>query len=260
MTVHHLGPLTIHQFPCLSDNYGFLVEDKTSGKVAAIDTPDGIAIAEKAEKLGLTVDFIFNTHWHPDHIGGNRELVERFGAKVIAPDEGGKIAPADRRVEDGDDVHLGATLFKVIAVPGHTLGHIAYHVPEAKAVFVGDTLFSLGCGRMFEGDPEGFWASLLRLRALEDETVVFCAHEYTAANARFALSVEPENEALKAKAKAVDRTRSEGKPTVPVMLGDEKRLNPFLRADNPEMAVAMGLEGAKAPDIFAALRAGKDKF
>jgi hydroxyacylglutathione hydrolase len=259
--MHHLGPIEVHQFPCLADNYGFLVRDIQSGKVAAIDTPDAARIAEEAEKLGWGIDHIFNTHWHPDHAGGNAELKARFGASILAPaGEGEKIAVKDRTVTDGEAVELGETSFEVLGVPGHTLGHIAYHVPAARTAFVGDTLFSMGCGRMFEGDRETFWSSLLKIRALPPGTLIFCAHEYTLANAAFALSVDPDNEALHARKDEAEQQRSEGLPTVPVHLADELAVNPFLRADSAELASALGMEGAAAPDVFGELRARKDRF
>lgn len=259
--MHHLGPITVHQFPCLQDNYGFLVRDEASGKVATIDTPDGKTIADEADRLGWPIDLIFNTHWHPDHIGGNDLLAERFGCEVIAPSgEGEKIPKKSRAVSGGDVVELGATRFEVIDVPGHTLGHVAYHAAEARAAFVGDTLFSLGCGRMFEGDPETFWASLLKLRALPAETTIFCAHEYTAANAAFALSLDPDNAALKERAREITALRAKDQPTVPVVLADEIRANPFLRADDPALASSLGLGSAPAHDVFAEIRSRKDRF
>lgn len=259
--MHHHGPLCVYQFPCLSDNYGFLVRDEASGTVAAIDTPDGQEIVRQAEKLGWNIDLILNTHWHPDHIGGNETVVDRFGAKVVAPEaEGEKIPGEDRSVRGGDHVMLGETRLDVIDVPGHTLGHIAYHCPEAKAAFVGDTLFSLGCGRMFEGDPKTFWASLEAIRSLPEETTIFCAHEYTAANAAFALSIDGDNQALKERAAEVETLRAAGEPTVPVVLADEIEANPFLRADDPALAAAVGKSGAPAHAVFAEIRSRKDNF
>ena len=259
--MHHRGPLTIHQFPCLSDNYAFLVRDDASGKVATIDTPDADAIAAEADRLGWPIDFILNTHWHPDHAGGNAALAERFGCRIIAPGgEGDKISTKDEIVSGGDTVLLGETVFEVIDVPGHTLGHIAYHVPAARTAFVGDTVFSLGCGRMFEGTPDMFWQSLLRLRRLPDDTMLFCAHEYTAANARFALSIDADNPALQRRAEEVRTLRDRGEPTVPVLLGEELRANPFLRADDAALAAAVGLPGAPADAVFAEIRRRKDSF
>ena len=259
--MHHGGPLLVHQFPCLSDNYGFLVRDAATGTVATIDTPDAKTIGDEADKLGWSIDLVFNTHWHPDHAGGNAALAERFGCKIIAPEgEGDKIAVKDEVVSDGAEVMLGDTALKVIGVPGHTLGHIAYYAADASLAFVGDTLFSLGCGRMFEGTPDVFWASILKLRSLPAETALFCAHEYTRANADFALSVDPQNAQLAARSEEIDRLRAEGLPTVPVTLADELPINPFLRADDAAFAASLGKKGAAAHEVFAEVRSRKDQF
>ena len=246
-------PLTVHQFPCLSDNYGFLVRDEASGKVATIDTPDAEAILAELDKLGWRLDLILNTHWHPDHAGGNAALKAATGATITGPAEVTRIAPLDRVVRGGDVVLLGETRFEVIDAGGHTLGHIAYHDAADGIAFVGDTLFALGCGRLFEGAPEQMWESLSRITALPDDTIVYCAHEYTASNARFALSVD-DDPALKARAEAVFAARERGEATVPTTLGAEKATNPFLRApllrpDAPTPAQA-----------FAEIRAAKDSF
>ncbi|MBV8593540.1 MAG: hydroxyacylglutathione hydrolase, partial [Caulobacteraceae bacterium] len=189
----------IRQFACLADNYGFLVRDAATGATATIDTPDPGAILAALEQSGWTLDFIFNTHWHPDHAGGNAEVKAATGAVVVGPAEVAKIAPIDKVVSGGDRVRLGDTSFEVLDVGGHTLGHIAYVDRESGTAFVGDSLFALGCGRLFEGDAEQMWASLGRLVALPDATKVYCAHEYTAANAKFALSVDDDPK-LKARA------------------------------------------------------------
>ena len=180
-------PLEIRQFACLSDNYGYLIRDSASGKTAAIDTPDAEAVLAALKDAGWGLDYIFNTHWHPDHAGGNAEVKAATGAEVVGPREVTRIAPLDREVRGGEGVQLGETCFEVIETGGHTLGHIAYHDAADRLAFVGDTLFALGCGRLFEGEPEQMWASLQRLAALPDDTRVYCAHEYTASNARFAL-------------------------------------------------------------------------
>ncbi len=245
--------LTVHQFPCLSDNYGFLIRDEASGKVATIDTPDADAILAELAKLGWGLDLILNTHWHPDHAGGNEAVKKATGASITGPAEVTRIAPLDRVVRGGDVVLLGETKFAVIDAGGHTLGHIAYHDAADAIAFVGDTLFALGCGRLFEGTPEQMWDSLARVTALPDETTVYCAHEYTASNARFALSVD-DDPALKARAEAVFAARERGEATVPTTIGAEKATNPFLRApllrpDAPTPAQA-----------FAEIRAAKDSF
>ena len=246
-------PLTVHQFPCLSDNYGFLVRDEASGAVATIDTPDADAILAQLEQRGWKLDLILNTHWHPDHAGGNAALKAATGATIIGPAEVTRIAPLDHTVGDGETVMLGETRFEVIDTGGHTLGHVTYHDAADAIAFVGDTLFALGCGRLFEGPPEQMWASLSRLAALPDATTVYCAHEYTASNARFALSVD-DDPAVKARAERVFSARERGEATVPTTIGAEKATNPFLRAPLLRPTTA---ESAQA---FAEIRAAKDSF
>ncbi len=249
--------LTIHQFACLSDNYGFLIRDDATGKTACIDTPDAAAILAELKQLGWGLDMILNTHWHPDHAGGNEEIKAATGCTIVGPKEVTRIAPLDREVAGGDTVALGETTFQVLASGGHTLEHIAYYDPASKAAFVGDTLFALGCGRMFEGTPEQMWESLQRLAALPDDTTVYCAHEYTASNARFALSVD-DSAALKARAEAVFAARERGEWTVPTTIGLEKATNPFLRA--PQLAAGVGAAGQPDHLAFAAVRSAKDNF
>ncbi|MBT9470719.1 MAG: hydroxyacylglutathione hydrolase [Pseudomonadota bacterium] len=250
--------ITVHQFPCLSDNYGFLVRDDATGLAACIDTPDAGAILRELDALGWKLALILNTHWHPDHAGGNAQVKAATGAVVVGPKEVERIGQApDREVSGGDQVTLGQTLLDVIESGGHTLGHIAYFDAADRAAFVGDTLFALGCGRLFEGTPQQMWDSLQRLAALPDETKVYCAHEYTASNARFALSVDDEP-ALKTRAEAIFAARERGEWTVPTTIGLEKATNPFLRA--PQLAGRLGLSGAKDHEAFAAVRTAKDNF
>lgn len=249
---------TVRQFPCLQDNYGFIIRDDASGLTACIDTPDVGAILAALKREGWGLDFIFNTHWHPDHAGGNAEIKAATGAVIVGPDEVTRIAPLDRRVAGGDIVALGETRFEVIDSGGHTLGHITYFDAADRIAFVGDTLFALGCGRLFEGTPAQMWASLGRLAALPDDTTVYCAHEYTAANARFALSVDADP-GLKRRAEDIFAARSRGEPTVPTTIALEKATNPFLRA--PRLAPALGLAvGAADHEAFAKVRAAKDVF
>jgi hydroxyacylglutathione hydrolase len=249
--------LTVHQFPCLEDNYGFLARDEESGLAACIDTPEAGAILRELDKLGWKLALILNTHWHPDHAGGNAEVQAATGALVVGPAEVTRIASLDRDVRGGDHVMLGETRFEVIESGGHTLGHIAYYDAVDGIAFVGDTLFALGCGRLFEGKPDQMWASLQRLAGLPDDTRVYCAHEYTAANARFALSVD-DDPAVKARAEAVFAARQRGEPTVPTTIGLEKATNPFLRA--PQLAARIGAPREPAYEAFAAVRAAKDGF
>ena len=246
-------PLDVRQFACLEDNYGFVIRDQATGKTATIDTPDADAIAAELEKAGWgKLDYIFNTHWHPDHAGGNARLKEETGCEIVGPAEVTRIAPLDRTVSGGETVMLGETAFAVIATPGHTLGHIAYFSAKDGVAFVGDTIFAMGCGRLFEGTPEQMWSSLSSLASLPDDTRVYCAHEYTAANARFALSVD-HDAGVKARADHVFAARERQEPTVPTTIGLEKATNPFLRA--PELVSA-----ESDAQAFGEVRAAKDVF
>ena len=251
--------LEVHQFPCLSDNYGFLLHDPASGETACIDSPDAEEYLRQAQVRSWRITQIWNTHWHPDHAGGNEAIKAATGCSVTAPQvEAPKIAAVDRKVLHGDTVSLGGWSAEVIDVGGHTMGHIAYHLPDAGIAFVGDSLFGLGCGRMFEGTPRQFWASLSRLKALPPETTLYCAHEYTAANARFALHADPDNVELQLYAHEVEDKRARAEPTVPVQLGRELATNPFLRADDEAMRNRWG--GEDPVETFARLRAAKDSF
>lgn len=245
-------PVQVHQFPCLEDNYGFLVRDEASGLVAAIDTPDADAILRELDRMRWSLAMILNTHRHGDHVGGNAALRARTGAEVIGPAEVSGPAAPDRIVAHGETVQLGETVFSVIDTGGHTTGHVSYHAGEAGIVFVGDTLFALGCGRLFEGTPGQMWESLQRLAGLPGDTLVYCAHEYTEANARFALSVDDGPE-LKIRAEHVFAMRQRGEPTVPTTIAEEQATNPFLRAP-------LLRKDADAVTAFAAIRAAKDVF
>lgn len=256
-----MAKLEIHQFPCLNDNYGYLVHEPVSGATAAVDTPEVKPILAALEEKGWTLTHILNTHHHFDHAGGNAELKEKTGCTVIGPKGEKDLIPGiDRAVGEGDIVELGAARARVIEVPGHTRGHIAYSFDQEHVAFVGDTLFALGCGRLFEGTAQQMWSSLGKLMELPDDTVVYCAHEYTQANARFALSVEPDNAALAARAKEIDEKRARGEWTVPTTIGLEKRTNPFLRAASPDLRRVLGLEAAPDVDVFAETRKRKDNF
>lgn len=250
--------LQIHQFPCLSDNYGYLILDPASGETAAVDTPDGAEYLRQAEAKGWTISQIWNTHWHPDHAGGNEAIKAATGCTVSGPQEVEKIGPLDRVIAAGDTVKLGAHEGVVFDVGGHTTGHIAIHMPEDDVAFVGDSVFALGCGRMFEGTPDQFWASLERIKALPPETMLYCAHEYTQSNARFAIHADPDNAALQDYVAEIDERRARMEPTVPTKLERELKTNPFLRADNDDLRARWG--GATPHETFAALRAAKDNF
>jgi hydroxyacylglutathione hydrolase len=251
--------LQIHQFACLDDNYGYLVHDPASGETACIDTPDAEAYLREAAAKGWTITQIWNTHWHPDHAGGNEAIKAATGCTITAPvGEKDKIAGIDRTVGQGDTVSLGSFEAQVIDVGGHTMGHIAYHIPKASVAFVGDSVFALGCGRMFEGTAPQFWASLSRVKALPPETMLYCAHEYTASNARFAMHADPDNAALAAYVAEITEKRAKNLPTVPSKLALELETNPFLRADAPAMQARWG--GNAPHETFAAIRAAKDTF
>jgi len=256
--------LEIHQFPCLSDNYGYLVHDPGSNETTCIDTPDADAYLREAGAKGWQITQIWNTHWHPDHAGGNEAIKAATGCTITAPQaEEAKIAGIDRTVGQGDVVTLGDWEAKVIDVGGHTMGHIAYHLPEASVAFVGDAVFALGCGRMFEGTAPQFWQSLRRIKALPPRTMLYCAHEYTASNAKFALHADPGNTELQAYVDEITERRAQGLPTVPSKLERELATNPFLRADDRDLQADWAGKGGKLGDAietFAALRTAKDNF
>lgn len=252
--------LKVHQFPCLSDNYGFLAHDTETGETAAIDTPDADNYLAEAAAQGWTITQIWNTHWHPDHAGGNLAIKAATGCTIVGPaGEAEKIPGIDRTVSGSETVKLGALTADVIDVPGHTLGHIAYHLASEMTAFVGDALFALGCGRLFEGDAAMMWTSLNRLKVLPAETIVYCAHEYTQANARFAETIDPENAELTAYIADIDAKRARGEWTVPTGLARELAANPFLRADDPDLQAAMGHPGDPVA-TFAEIRGRKDRF
>lgn len=252
--------MEIHQLPARKDNYAYVLRTP-EGLTAAVDTPEVKPIVDFLEHKGWKLDFIFNTHHHGDHVGGNRELIDRYGCRVYgsAKDEA-RIPGITDRVHDGDEFHFGKERVKVIACDGHTVGHIAYWFPDSKAVFVGDTIFSLGCGFLFEGSAKQMWDSLARLRQLPDETRVYCAHEYTLENAAYAITAEPGNAKLKARIKEAESQLAAGKPTVPSTIGSEKACNPFLRPESAEIQKKVGMRGREPWEIFGAVRADKDRF
>lgn len=256
-----MAQLEIHQFPCLSDNYGFLVHDADAGVTASIDTPEVEPIRAALREKGWKLTHILNTHWHPDHAGGNLALQDETGCKIIGPvGERDNIPGIERAVGQDDVVELGGHRAVVFDVPGHTAGHIAYWFEEDGVAFVGDTLFALGCGRLFEGTPAQMWTSLGKLMVLPAETRVYCAHEYTQANARFALTVDPNNVDLVERAKEIDEKRSAGLPTVPTTIGLERRTNPFLRAEEVSLQETLAMVGRDPVEVFAETRRRKDEF
>ena len=254
-------PLQVHQFPCRSDNYGFLAHDPATQLTACIDTPDDDATNAALEENGWHLTHILNTHHHGDHTGANLLLKERWGCTIVgAANDAARIPGIEVRVSDGDTYTFGGLDAKVFEVPGHTTGHIAYYFESEGIAFVGDTLFALGCGRLFEGTPEMMWNSLQKLMALPDDTVVYCAHEYTQANAEFALSVEPGNDRLVARSKEIDELRAKGLPTVPTTIGLERETNPFVRPMSENLQATIGLSGADLVSVFAETRKRKDNF
>lgn len=223
--------LEIVRIPVLSDNYVWLVHEPVSGETMVVDPAVAPPVLEKAEELGWKISQIWNTHWHPDHTGGNAEIKQATGCTITGPAaEAGRIPTLDVQVKGGDVVRLGDVTADVLDVPAHTAGHIAFHFAEDKAAFVGDTLFAMGCGRLFEGTAEQMFGNMRALEALGDDTAIYCAHEYTLSNGRFALTVEPENTALVQRMAEVVALRDRGKPTVPTTIALEKATNPFMRA------------------------------
>jgi len=254
-------PLEIVRIPCLSDNYVWLLRENVSGAVGVVDPADPAPVRAALAERGWRLTHILNTHHHADHVGGNLDLKAAFGCTIVGPRaDRDRIPGIEIELGDGDDWALGAEYARVFDVPGHTRGHIAFWFASAKALFCGDTLFALGCGRMFEGTAPQMWSSLAKLRALPDDTQVYCAHEYTQSNARFARHIDPSNAALAARSAEIDAMRARGEATVPAALGLEKRTNPFLRADDRELARSHGFDGGDPAAVFAFLRKSKDGF
>jgi hydroxyacylglutathione hydrolase len=251
----------IHLFNCLKDNYGVLLHDPADGSTTAIDAPEAAAVEQALRANNWRLTDILVTHHHADHTGGIAELKARHACRVVAPRrEAARIPDVDVTVGEGDVVTIGTLVGRVLETPGHTAGHISYWFKSEKAAFVGDTLFSVGCGRLLEGTADVMWQSLVKLRNLPPETEVYCGHEYTAANVHFALTIEPQNAALRARADEVVKLCAAGRPTIPSTIGSEKLTNPFLRADVPSVAAAVNLPEAPPTQVFAVVRARKDKF
>jgi hydroxyacylglutathione hydrolase len=254
-------PLEIVTIPCLSDNYAYLLRDDATGTVAIVDAPDATPITEALRARAWPLDWILITHHHGDHVAGVGALRETFGAKVAGAAADARRLPAlDLALGEGDSVEIGESRGQVLDVPGHTVGHIAYHFPESRALFSADSLMALGCGRLFEGTPDQMWSSLRKMAALPGETLVYSGHEYSASNAKFALSIDPENAALKARAEDIELKRIEGLPTVPVRLSLEQATNPFLRAADPDLKAQLGLSTHPDDQVFAEIRRRKDSF
>ena len=230
-----MSDIQIHLFPCLSDNYGILVHDPASGRTASIDTPDGEEIARQCKVRGWSLTEIWNTHWHPDHTGGNMRLKARFGVQIYGPGRiEGRIPGIDTKLGEGDTFDFGAHSVRVMETPGHTTEHIVFYLEAAGACFVGDTLFTLGCGRLFEGTPEQMWESFDKILSLPEETKLYCAHEYTLSNAKFAVTVDSDLPELQAVIATYESMRKRGEPTVPTTVAIERKTNPFWLAGNAE--------------------------
>ena len=252
----------IYQFPCLKDNYGALIHDSDTGATAAIDAPDGDAVVAAAKTKGWTITDLLVTHHHADHTQGIPSVRAAFpGVRVVGPaKEAAKIEKLDATVVEGDFVKVGSLEARVIETPGHTAGHIVYVFDEEEVAFCGDTLFALGCGRVFETPLPVMWESLCKLAELPGETQIYCGHEYTESNARFALTIEPDNALLVERTQRIAALRQDGKPTVPTTIALELATNPFLRAEEPSVQESVGMVGADAEDVFAEIRKRKDKF
>lgn len=250
-----------HLFMCLKDNFGVLLHDPATGATAAIDAPEAAPVEAALKAKGWKLTDILVTHHHADHTDGIVELKNRYKCRVVAPKaEAQKIPAVDETVKEGDKVSVGKLTANVIETPGHTSGHITYWFHADKLAFAGDTLFSIGCGRVIEGTPEMMWNSLLKLRDLPGDTRVYCGHEYTLANIKFAQTIEPGNTALQARAKQAAEQIAAGQMTVPTTIDEEKAANVFLRADVPAVAAAVGLAGKPAAQVFTEVRARKNKF
>ena len=252
----------VHQYLCLADNYGALVHDPATGATACVDAPEAGPTLRALAERGWTLSDVLLTHHHADHIQGVPELKAKFpNARVWGPaKDASRIPFLDHRMAEGDPARVGSLSARVIETPGHTLGHIAYHFDADKIAFCGDTLFSLGCGRVFEAPYAVMWSSLVKLAALPGETRVYCGHEYTQANGRFAVTIEPDNPALKARVEEVAKLRAESRPTLPTTIAAELAANPFLRVEEPAVQAAVGMTGADPAAVFAEIRARKDRF
>lgn len=254
--------MEVVRVPALSDNYIWLLHEPKSNLTAVVDPAEVEPVNKVLQERGWKLDYIFNTHHHWDHTGGNEALKAQHNLQVVGPKaDAARIPGIDVQLADGDVFNFGELEMRVFDTPGHTRGHVTYWLPEAKALFPGDTLFALGCGRLFEGHPEMMWSSLSKLLPLPRDTLVYCAHEYTQSNARFAVTVDPNNEALQKRKEAIDAARKKGEATVPSLLGDELDTNPMLRPHDAGIRAAVKAD-AGTPDweVFGRVRTAKDQF
>lgn len=253
--------IEIEQFMCRQDNFGVLLREPKSGAVALIDAPEEAPIMAAIERTGWTPKTILTTHHHTDHVEANLALKRRFNLEIVGPEaEKTKIPGIDRAVKGGGSFKLGEETVQVISTPGHTAGHVSYYFPQSGIVFTADTLFALGCGRLFEAPAAVMFESLKKLAALPADTKVYCGHEYTLSNARFALTVDPTNSALKERAARIEKLRAADKPTLPTTIGEELSTNPFLRWHDPAIRRHLGMEKAGDAEVFAEIRKRKDIF
>ncbi|MDD9725805.1 hydroxyacylglutathione hydrolase [Roseovarius sp. SK2] len=253
--------LQIETVPCLSDNYAFLAHDPETGDTAVVDVPEAAPILKALADKGWSATHVLITHHHADHVQGLDELLAKHDAKVVGhAADASRLPKLDIALNDGDTVTIGSDTGTVMDVSGHTIGHIAFHFPDSKVAFTADSLMALGCGRVFEGTMPQMWDSLSKLAALPPDTTICSGHEYTAANGRFAVTIDPDNPALISRVKAVEAARDQGKPTVPSTLSEELATNPFLRATDPAVQAHLGMTGADAADVFAEIRTRKDNF
>jgi hydroxyacylglutathione hydrolase len=251
----------IEQFMCRSDNFGVLVHEAESGRTLLIDAPEEAPILAAIKRTGWKPDLLLVTHHHGDHVSANLALKKKFGLGIIGPKaEAAKIPGIEETVGEGDTIPFGREEIRVMETPGHTAGHVSYYLPDSGVLFAADTLFAIGCGRLLECEPPVMFESLKRIAALPLETKVYCGHEYTQANARFALTVDPTNSALKERAAEIDKLRAEGKATLPTTIGLELSTNPFLRWHDPVIRRNLGMEKAADVEVFAEIRKRKDVF
>lgn len=254
-------PIEIIIVPCLSDNYAYLLRDAATGRIGLVDAPEADPISAALEARGWPLDMILITHHHGDHVAGVDTLRQRYGSQIVgAAADAARLPSLDIAVHEGDAVAIGESEASVLDVPGHTVGHIAYYFADAGMLFSADSLMALGCGRLFEGSPEQMWNSLSKMAALPLQTSVYSGHEYSEANARFAVSVDPDNPALKDRVKRIADDRRHGRPTVPASLETELATNPFLRASDPAVKARLGLSGETDDRVFAEIRRRKDHF